>query len=216
MNSVNKIYLFFISLALDFFLFIVFKSNKIVINGGDNLLNAYHNNRPVVLCSWHCRFLYAIYFMKDSKYKITVISSTHEDSEIMAHVLRRSGFELIRGSSTHGWENVIRKMIENLKINSTIIAITNDGPKGPPKEAKLGSYKIALQSNAQIITISSASTKFWEVKSWDKLRIPKPFGTVYINISKPLNTNEDYKTITNANTLSNYLNENLNELDETI
>ena len=108
------------------------------------------------------------------------------------------------------------KMIESLKTNSTIIAITNDGPKGPPREAKLGSYKIALQSNAQIITISSTSTKFWEVNSWDKLRIPKPFGTVYINISKPLNTNEDYKKIKDAKTLSQYLNDNLNELDETI
>mgnify|MGYP001218298784 CR=1 FL=1 len=109
MNSVKKIYLFFVSLALEIFLFIVFKSNKIVINGDDNLLNASHNDRPVMLCSWHCRFLYAIYFMKHSKYKVTAISSTHEDSEILAHVLHRSGFELIRGSSTRGWENVIKK-----------------------------------------------------------------------------------------------------------
>ena len=150
MNRVKKIYLFFVSLALEKFLFIVFKSNKIVINGGDNLLKACHSDRPVVLCSWHCRFLYAIYFMKHSKYKITAISSTHEDSEIMAHVLRRSGFKLIRGSSTRGWENVIRKMIESLKIGSTIIAITNDGPKGPPQEAKLGSYKIAIKSEARL------------------------------------------------------------------
>ena len=216
MNSIKKIYLFCVSLFLEFFLFIIFKSNKIIINGEENLLTAYKNDSPVVLCSWHCRFLYAIYFMKHFKHEITAISSTHEDSEIMAHILRRSKFKLIRGSSTRGWDNVIRKMIESLKTNSTIIAITNDGPKGPPREAKLGSYKIALQSNAQIITISSTSTKFWEVNSWDKLRIPKPFGTVYINISKPLNTNEDYKKIKDAKTLSQYLNDNLNELDETI
>ena len=94
----------------------------------------------------------------------------------MAHFLNRSSIGLIKGSSTRGWDNVIKKMLRLFKSNHSIIAITNDGPKGPPKKAKLGSYKIALKANAQIIAISCNSTSYWEAKSWDRLRLPKPFG----------------------------------------
>ena len=176
-------YLFCVSLFLEFFLFIIFKSNKIIINGEENLLTAYKNDFPVVVCSWHCRFLYAIYFMKHFKHEITAISSTHEDSEIMAHILRRSKFKLIRGSSTRGWDNVIRKMIESLKNNSTIIAITNDGPKRPRHIAKENSLKIAKEYNAQIITITGDSTKKWTFNTWDQFYLPKPFGKIFINIA---------------------------------
>ena len=40
-----------------------------------------------------------------------------------------------------------------VKNSNSIIAITNDGPKGPAREAKLGSYKVALKAGAQIIQI---------------------------------------------------------------
>ena len=54
--------------------------------------------------------------------------------------------------------------------SSSIIAITNDGPKGPPCIAKEGSYKIAKRANAQIISIFGGSTKFWaNLKPEEKL-----------------------------------------------
>ena len=133
-----------------------------------------------------------------------------------ASFLKRSSFNLIKGSSTRGWKNVIKQMLKVFTSSDSIIAITNDGPKGPPKSAKLGSYKIAVKSGAQIIAISCISTKFWKAMSWDGLRIPKPFGTIYIDFSQPMNINENYSEINNADALTLFINEHLIKIDKKI
>ena len=211
----KKIKLYFISIILQIILYFVFKTNKWKVIGEENFINALQNKQPIFLCTWHARFLYAIYFLKIRKTKkLWAISSTHSDSQIMAYFLKRSSFNLIRGSSTRGWNSVIKTMLKIFQDSSSIIAITNDGTKGPPRIAKYGSYKIAKKSNAQIISLFGNSTKFWEVKSWDKLRIPKPFGTIYIEFSKTMN----YKNDTNdtAIMLTTFLNENLDQLDKRV
>tara|TARA_Y100001970_G_scaffold78745_1_gene100275 strand:- start:5133 stop:5771 length:639 start_codon:yes stop_codon:yes gene_type:complete len=211
----KKIKLYLISFLLQIILYVVFKTNRWKVVGEENLKVAIKKNQPIFLCTWHARFVYAMYFLKLQKTKnIWAISSTHQDSQIMAYFLKRSSFNLIRGSSTRGWDNVIKKMIKILKDSSSIIAITNDGPKGPPQIAKYGSYQIAKRSNAQIISIFGNSTKFWELKSWDKLRIPKPFGTIYIQFSSPMDYSKDETN--NSNALTTFLNKNLDSLDQKV
>ena len=134
----------------------------------------------------------------------------------MAHFLNRSSIGLIKGSSTRGWDNVIKKMLRVFKKTNSIIAITNDGPKGPAREAKLGSYKIAVKSDAQIIAISCNSTRYWEARSWDKLRLPKPFGEIYIDFSDPMDVKGGVKNIDTADDLTVFLNNHLDKLDRNI
>jgi len=209
----NKIFL--LSLILHPVLFFLFRTNKWVVVGYDKLKDSIESDSSIMLCSWHERFLYAVYFLKKYKIKnVWAVSSTHSDSQIMAHFLKRSSFSLIRGSSTRGWDNVIKKMLKTLQSPKSIVAITNDGPKGPPRIAKLGSYKIAIKSKSKIISISCVSTKFWTVASWDKLRIPKPFGTIYVEFSDPMIIEDNRPS--EANLLTDFLNHNLNHLDKQI
>jgi lysophospholipid acyltransferase (LPLAT)-like uncharacterized protein len=211
----KKIKLYIISFLLQGVLYVLFKTNKWKIIGEENFKRAITSDKPIFLCTWHSRFLYAVYFLKIRKTSnLWAISSTHQDSQIMAYFLKRSYFNLIRGSSTRGWDNVIKKMFKVFQNSSSVIAITNDGPKGPPYIAKDGSYKIAKRANAQIISIFGSSTKFWEIKSWDKLRIPKPFGTIYIEFSDLMDYSNDQNN--NADMLTEFLNNNLNQLNKKI
>ena len=211
----KKISLYILSFVLQIILYVIFRTNKWKIIGEEKFYNAIKTNKPIFLCTWHARFLYAIYFLKIKKTKnLWAISSTHSDSQIMAYFLNRSSFNLIRGSSTRGWDNVIKKMLKIFKDSSSIIAITNDGPRGPAQIAKYGSYKIAKKSNAQIISLFGGSTKFWEIKSWDKLRIPKPFGTIYMEFSETMKYDNDHNE--SAIMLTHFLNNNLEELDKKI
>ena len=211
----KKISLYIISFFLQGILCVLFKTNKWKIVGEENFKKAVTSDRPIFLCTWHSRFLYAVYFLKIRKTpNLWAISSTHQDSQIMAYFLKRSYFNLIRGSSTRGWDNVIKTMFKVFQNSSSIIAITNDGPKGPPYIAKDGSYKIAKRANAQIISIFGGSTKFWEIKSWDKLRLPKPFGTIYLEFSSPMDYSDD--TSDNADMLTSFLNSHLSALENKI
>ena len=171
------------------------------------------SNKPILLCSWHSRFLFVARFFKSSNINISGISSSHRDSEIMAKILLKWNWKLIRGSSTRGWSNVIRKMKNKLRNTNSIIAITNDGPRGPAKIAKPGSIKLALQHNAYIISMSCCASKYWNIPSWDKTMIPRPFSTIHVKFDEPM----DYeKTKNEVEALNNYLNNNLSALDKSI
>ena len=193
------------------FLFIVFRTNKWVISGQDEFEASIKSKQPIMLCSWHERFLYAVYYFKLKKMKnVWAISSNHNDSQIMAYFLKRASINLIKGSSTRGWENVIKKMFKTFKNPESIIAITNDGPKGPPMVAKKGSVALALKNNSQIIAITGEASCYWRLPSWDGTIIPKPFSTIYIQFSENLNdTNIEGQEV---KVVSDYITKNYNDL----
>ena len=98
------------------------------------------------------------------------------------------------------------------KDNNAIIAITNDGPKGPRHIAKENSLKIAQEYNAQIITITGDSTKKWTFKTWDKFYLPKPFGKIVINIA-PI---YQYKGDALVESISEYMTKHENKVSQKI
>ena len=137
-----------------------------------------------MLCVWHGRMLYPIFYVAKNKIKTWAIASPHQDGYIMSQILQKWGVSIIEGSSNKKSKNVINQMKEIFEQDyNAIIAITNDGPKGPRHIAKENSLKIAQQYNAQIITITGDSTKKWAFKTWDKFYLPKPFGKIIINIA---------------------------------
>ena len=163
---------------------ILFLLNKISIKGEKNFIKLIKSGQPVMLCVWHGRLLFPSWYARFHT-KLHIISSRHPDSEILAHILKCWGYELIRGSTQKGGMRVIREMTTIFKKGG-IIAVTNDGPKGPARIAKSGSFSLALKHNVNIITVTGSATKFWELKSWDKSLLPKPFGKIQLVISSPL------------------------------
>lgn len=198
------------SIILKCLLNCIFVTCRWKIHGVENLNNSINSSSPVLICSWHQRFLYVSKYFQNYKHSIWAISSTHQDSEIMASILKSWKWKLIRGSSSRGWRNVIVKMTKLLKSNDSIIAITNDGPKGPSKIAKKGSVTLAIRNNANIIAMSCSSTSFWKLQSWDKTYIPKPFSTIHIRFSEPLIYNSSKKS--EVDMINNYLNEGIRSL----
>ena len=183
-----------------------------------NFISALNSNNPLIVCSWHSRLLYVARFFKkinsDPNFQPAwAVSSTHQDSEIMAKTLSSWKWKLIRGSSTRGWRNVILKMKRLLKNNKTVIAITNDGPKGPPRIAKRGSIKLGVEANAKIIALSCCSSSCWRLSSWDKTQIPKPFSTIYVDFSKPLLIKKDSPE---EEQVTNFLNNQLCSLEKVV
>tara|TARA_Y100000996_G_C22382355_1_gene585637 strand:- start:84 stop:728 length:645 start_codon:yes stop_codon:yes gene_type:complete len=211
----KKIKIFLLSMIMQLCFFVLFRTNRWKISGYHNFQRAIESDYPIMLCTWHCRLLYASYFFKKNKTaNLWAIASTHKDSELISRFLQGAAINLIRGSSTRGGNNVTKQMLTILKNSQSIVAITNDGPKGPPRVAKLESYRTAIKSKAQIIAISCNSTNFWRARSWDRLHIPKPFGTIHINFSEPMEIKENVKDVKNTDRLNDFLNSELDQLDQ--
>tara|TARA_B100000959_G_C14731453_1_gene521163 strand:+ start:122 stop:775 length:654 start_codon:yes stop_codon:yes gene_type:complete len=176
------------SIILSFFgrwLFqILFLLNKVSIKGEKNLIKLIKSNEPIMLCVWHGRLIYPSWYIRFHT-KLHIVSSRHPDSEILGRVLKNWGYDLIKGSTNKGGISVIKKM-SNVFDDGGMIAVTNDGPKGPAQMAKSGSIGLAIKKNVNIITVTGSASRFWELNSWDKTLIPKPFGKIQLIVSKPL------------------------------
>jgi len=163
----------------------IYKTNKFEVHGLENLKAAQQKKYPIMLCVWHGRMLYPVFYVcAKNRIKAWAIASPHQDGYIMAEILKKWNVSIIEGSSNKKSKNVINQMKEIFEKDcDAIIAITNDGPKGPRHIAKKNSLKIAQEYNAQILTITGDSTKKWIFKTWDKFYLPKPFGKIIINIA---------------------------------
>ena len=192
---------------------LLFLLNKVKIHGEDNLLQLAKAGKPIMICVWHGRLLFPSWYIRLKMTNLHAIASRHSDAEIMARILRHWGYSLIRGSTRKGGKAVVQKMADVFK-NGGIVAVTNDGPKGPPKIAKAGSTGLAIKYNVNMITITGSATKYWQMKSWDKFMLPKPFGRIDILVAPPLqidippaNNEEEIKL------LSDYMNHYQDEVD---
>ena len=193
---------------------LLFYLNKIDIRGEKYLTDLIDSQNPFMVCVWHGRLIFPSWYLRLKTTKVNAIASRNTDGEMMAQVLRGWGYGLIRGSTKKGGKEVVQKMGKIFK-NSGIIAITNDGPKGPERIAKAGSIATAIKYNAQVITITGSATKYWQMKSWDKSILPKPFGKIFIQISPPLNLANKPKTVdSEVKYLSEFMNLYQDSVDE--
>jgi len=180
----------------------IYKTCKIEIHGKEHFEKIAMNKRPIMLCVWHGRMLYPIFYVIKKKLPIWTIASPYKDGEIIAQILEKWNFKIIKGSSNQHSKKVLQKIEEIFKTEKQpIVAITNDGPKGPRHVAKKGSLEIAKQYNAQIITITGDSSHKWIFNSWDKFYLPKPFSKINIHIAPEY----IYKNHTGSSDVSEYM-----------
>lgn len=142
---------------------------------------------PVIFASWHGDLLMQpyLYYKFRSTPKAKVLISEHFDGKIIAAVIHFFGLGTIRGSTTRGGAKVL---IQGLKFleQGYDIGITPDGPKGPRYSISNGVVIMAQKCHAKVIVFHCRSSCYWQLSSWDKFVIPKPFGTLDFYASEPI------------------------------
>ena len=66
------------------------------------------------------------------------------------------------------------------------MAVTVDGPQGPPYKAKKGAVLLAKKTSNPMMPFVVETAKYWTLRSWDRLQIPKPFTRAKLIIGKPI------------------------------
>jgi len=137
--------------------------------------------------------------------KASAMISHHFDGELIARVYAFLGISSIRGSGRNGAKAVFLKAFRAIKEGQEIL-ITPDGPKGPRHHVHDGAVALAIKNNIPLCVINFTCSHYWQLKSWDKFVIPKPFSTIEFHI-KPLNlegiTIEDAKIVLSQKMLEN-------------
>jgi lysophospholipid acyltransferase (LPLAT)-like uncharacterized protein len=136
-----------------------------------------------VMPFWHGCILPAAYYFRGRD--IAIMSSSSFDGELITRVVNRLGFRTIRGSSTRGAVRALLGMHDQAAQGvSTSFAV--DGPKGPRLVAKPGPLLLARSLRRPIYCFYLAPRRVWQLNTWDRLLIPKPFTRVHLRWSKPI------------------------------
>lgn len=151
--------------------------------GAEYLEQAREGGGKVLYAFWHEGLLVATYAFR--RQGIQVLVSQHRDGEWIARAIECMGYGTIRGSSTRGGTRALFRMAAAGAAGDDL-GVTVDGPRGPRLEVKPGTLFIAGRSGLPIVPFAVASRKPWELSSWDRFMIPRPFSTAAIAFGAPL------------------------------
>ncbi len=136
---------------------------------------------PTVFAFWHRSLLACSHRFKDMD--IAILISGSFDGELIARTVERLGFKVVRGSSSRGGAAGLRNM-QSAYAAGHRCAFTADGPRGPVFVAKPGAAQLANSANegagTWVGSFYAIPERAWEMRSWDKFLIPKPFSRVVI------------------------------------
>lgn len=136
---------------------------------------------PIIAIFWHNRLLAMplLYERFCPARRGSCLTSPSKDGAIIAGVMSRFNIGNVRGSSSRRGATALRELTAVLAGGGDV-GITPDGPRGPKYRAQLGAIKLAQLTGVPLLPIHVEYSRYWEVKSWDAFRIPKPFARVEV------------------------------------
>jgi lysophospholipid acyltransferase (LPLAT)-like uncharacterized protein len=141
------------------------------------------SGRQPVMAFWHGRILTATYYFR--RRGIVVITSDNFDGEWIARIIERFGYGTARGSTTRGARKALLRLVRDMAAGKPA-GFTVDGPRGPAGVAQPGAVWLARTTGNPVLPFHLEASSHWQVRSWDRTQIPKPFSTVALVVGEPM------------------------------
>ncbi|WP_026381347.1 lysophospholipid acyltransferase family protein [Afifella pfennigii] len=147
---------------------------------------------PIIATCWHGHHL-LVGLMRRSGHEFAVLVSRSADGAINAAAAEGMGLKVIRGSGGRNRLKTVKKggavgflsMLGALK-EGTSVAQTADVPRGVARRCGEGVVKLAQHSGRPIVPVGVATKFRLDLPSWDRARLPLPFGRGGFVIGEPI------------------------------
>ncbi len=180
----KKIKYFFIRKAAKALIFSIIKTCKLKIIGHEHVDAIRQQKKPIIYAYWHRHIFVTIYRFRNTKARPLI--SLSEDGEIVSQVAVEFGMNPVRGSSSKGGARAFLKLLSAIKEENSEVLITADGPKGPLRQIKDGTIRLAQKTGSVIVPICWHASRVKILKkTWDKFKIPMPFSTITYAYGQP-------------------------------
>ena len=127
---------------------------------------------------------------------LVTLTSLSKEGGLITEVLKKLGYEVVRGSSTRGGARALVILRRFIKKGNDV-AFTVDGPKGPKFSVKPGVILAAKQGDGVLIPAFMNCKRAKRFNSWDKFLLPLPFSRISVTFapSMQLSPYTDAETI---------------------
>ncbi len=149
------------------------------------------NLTPCIYAMWH-RNQFLVHGI-DDKSHLSIQVSNSIDGEIIARVVEKWGFQVVRGSAERRGAVVSTMQMITRLNEGECVAIMVDGPRGPLYKVKNGAIKLAQKTGAPIVPVHwySPQKTFITLPSWDKMKTPLGHCEILNIYGKPIYVSEN-------------------------
>jgi len=135
---------------------------------------------PFILLLWHDRlFLAPLIAHRFMGRPVTALISTSKDGGWLVAFYRVMGIKAVRGSSSKRGAAALVSLTRAVRSGDHA-GVTPDGPKGPRRVLKPGVVALAKLTGRPFVVMGIDCRSAWQLRSWDKFALPKPFSRVDI------------------------------------
>jgi len=159
------------------------KSLKITKENYKVIENLNSKNQNYVLAFWHGTMLLPWYLHGATNF--AALTSKSKDGDLLAKVLKKWKYQVVRGSSSTGGDVALGIMVDYAK-NKYSIAITPDGPRGPRQKFKAGAVVTAKKTKIPVVLTGVGFKRKKYLNNWDKFEIPYFFTAAKVVYSDPI------------------------------
>ncbi|NQV49321.1 MAG: DUF374 domain-containing protein [Candidatus Marinimicrobia bacterium] len=164
------------------------KSLRLEVRGWERVLYLLKNDQALVFQFWHGDMFIAWYLT--APLRPAAIVSQASDGDIASAVLEGLNYVTFRGSSTRGGRQAYTGMIKFLrKQHYKVSAFASDGPRGPRRVMKAGTFVAAQHLEGYIVPTATVSKWALRARGWDKFAIPVPFSKAIASFGEPIKVN---------------------------
>jgi lysophospholipid acyltransferase (LPLAT)-like uncharacterized protein len=182
-ESKREILRFFGDHFLYYIITVLCKSLKIKKQNYGVIENLNSKNQNYVLAFWHGTMLLPWYLHGAPNF--TALTSKSKDGDILAKILKKWKYNVVRGSSSTDGDVALEIMIDYAK-NKYSVAITPDGPRGPKQKFKAGAVITAKKTGIPVVLVGVGFKRKKILSNWDKFEIPYFFTEAKVIYSEPV------------------------------
>jgi lysophospholipid acyltransferase (LPLAT)-like uncharacterized protein len=157
-------------------IYLIVKSCRVEVHGLDPFREkAMHT--PCILVSWHNQICLLPHILGTQARPLIFrpVISKSRDANLLDRVVKmyppNAAIRVPHDAKSQAMRTILKS------IGKGVVPIfTPDGPRGPRYSIKEGVIFAALAGKAQLVPMLWEASRFWELPTWDGLRIPKPFS----------------------------------------
>ncbi|MDZ4861752.1 MAG: lysophospholipid acyltransferase family protein [Candidatus Hydrogenedentes bacterium] len=179
----QRVALFFIPLFIAIAMRVIGHTCTVIVRNPEYHERAEQGFGCVVLAVWHEMLPLGAWCYRNRGYH--TLTSYSYDGELAARVIRYIGLDAVRGSSSRGGHDALRRLQTAIEQRVTI-GLTLDGPRGPRRESKPGVAILAARTGVPVVPAAFGASSCWRLKSWDRMVIPKPFSRIVCVYGPPI------------------------------